>query len=150
MMKRLLAVWHARNLEFVRDRGTLIFSLLLPIALVVGMSFVFGGKRAAAVQGGRARGRRRHGGPSVPERAVRRLRARSPTEADAIRKVSRHSLDLLVDVHDPGALLGEPSSPKGYIVEKLLLQADRTRAAAACDGRRRSATSTGCSPAFSA
>src|SRR6185312_17543887 len=43
MMRRLFAVWHARNLEFVRDRGTLIFTLLLPIMLVVGMSFVFGG-----------------------------------------------------------------------------------------------------------
>src|SRR5216117_1844236 len=34
----------ARNLEFVRDRRTLIFALLMPIALVVGMSFIFGGK----------------------------------------------------------------------------------------------------------
>src|SRR6185369_9556069 len=47
VIKRLLAVWHARNLEFVRDRGTLIFTLVLPIALVVGMSFVFGGKERA-------------------------------------------------------------------------------------------------------
>ena len=43
MIKRLLAVLHARNLEFVRDRGTLLFTLLLPIMLVVGMGFVFGG-----------------------------------------------------------------------------------------------------------
>ena len=43
MIKRLLAVWHARNLEFLRDRGTLIFTLLLPIMLVVGMGLVFGG-----------------------------------------------------------------------------------------------------------
>ena len=32
MMKRLLAVWHARNLEFVRDRGTFLFTLILPVA----------------------------------------------------------------------------------------------------------------------
>ena len=43
MMRRLLATWHARNLEFARDRGTLLFTLVLPIALVVGMGFVFGG-----------------------------------------------------------------------------------------------------------
>jgi len=42
-MQRLLAVWHARNLEFVRDRSTLLFTLVVPIALVVGMSIVFGG-----------------------------------------------------------------------------------------------------------
>jgi ABC-2 type transport system permease protein len=44
MIKRLATVWHARNLEFVRDRSTMIFTLLLPIMLVVGMGFVFGGK----------------------------------------------------------------------------------------------------------
>jgi len=43
MIRRLLVVWHARNLEFIRDRATLIFTLLLPISLVVGMGFVFGG-----------------------------------------------------------------------------------------------------------
>jgi ABC-type multidrug transport system permease subunit len=42
--KRLGAVWHARNLEFVRDRATMIFTLLLPVMLVIGMGFVFGGK----------------------------------------------------------------------------------------------------------
>ena len=44
MMKRLVAVWHARNLEFLRDRSTLIFSIVLPLALIVGMSFVLGGE----------------------------------------------------------------------------------------------------------
>ena len=43
MIKRLLAVWHARNLEFLRDRPTLLFTLLLPLGVVIGMGFVFGG-----------------------------------------------------------------------------------------------------------
>ncbi len=44
MMKTtLLAVWHARNLEFLRDRPTLIFTLLLPVGVVIGMGFIFGG-----------------------------------------------------------------------------------------------------------
>ena len=42
-MHRLLAILHARNLEFLRDRSTLIFTLLLPVLLVIGMGFVFGG-----------------------------------------------------------------------------------------------------------
>ena len=33
--RRLLAVWHARNLEFLRDRSTLVFNFLFPLALVV-------------------------------------------------------------------------------------------------------------------
>ncbi len=63
MMARLLAVWHARNLEFVRDRPTLIFTLLLPVMLVIGMSFVFGGPERplfkVGVLGQRASTRRR-------------------------------------------------------------------------------------------
>ena len=43
MIRRLLSVLHARNLEFLRDRGTLVFTLLLPVMLVIGMGFVFGG-----------------------------------------------------------------------------------------------------------
>ncbi|MBV8784557.1 MAG: ABC transporter permease, partial [Gammaproteobacteria bacterium] len=43
MIRRLLAVLHARNLEFLRDRSTLLFTLLLPVMLVIGMGFVFGG-----------------------------------------------------------------------------------------------------------
>ena len=33
MMQRLLAVLHARNLEFLRDRSTLTFTLVLPVLL---------------------------------------------------------------------------------------------------------------------
>ncbi len=42
----------------------------------------------------------------------------------AQHKVARHSLDLLVDVKSPVHYWVNPSSPKGYITEKLLLQAD--------------------------
>jgi hypothetical protein len=43
MIRRLLAVFYARNLEFLRDRTTVIWNFLFPIALVVGMGLVFGG-----------------------------------------------------------------------------------------------------------
>ena len=43
MIQRMLSVLHARNLEFLRDRGTLIFTILLPVMVVIGMGFVFGG-----------------------------------------------------------------------------------------------------------
>ena len=44
---RLLAVWHARNLEFLRDRSTLIFNFLFPLALVVAFAVIFGGQPRA-------------------------------------------------------------------------------------------------------
>lgn len=123
MMKRLFAVWHARNLEFVRDRGTMIFVLVLPIALIVGMSFVFGGGERPLFKVGvltQTIDAKAH--PFLSERFTDFVPVTD--EADAIRKVSRHSLDLLVDVKPPVRYWVNPTSPKGYITEKLLLQSD--------------------------
>jgi ABC-2 type transport system permease protein len=124
MMKRLLAVWHARNLEFVRDRSTLIFTIVLPIALVIGMSFVFGGRERplfkVGVLGGQVQAQSH---PFLRERFVDFVP--QPNERDAIRKVARHDVDLLLDVRKPARYWVNTTSPKGYIVEKLLLESDR-------------------------
>jgi len=123
MIKRLLSVWHARNLEFIRDRSTMIFVLFLPIALIVGMSFVFGGKERPLFKVGvLAEKVTVAAHPFLKERFVEFVPVTN--EADAIHKVSRHSLDLLIDVKAPVRYWVNPSSPKGYIVEKLVLQSD--------------------------
>jgi ABC-type multidrug transport system permease subunit len=124
VIRRLLAVWHARNLEFLRDRGSLIFTLLLPILMIVGMSFVFGGPERALFKVavltddlGSVRD------PFMSERFVDFI----PVDdlAAASRKVARHQFDLLIDFR-PGATRYwvNADSPKGYVVERLLLQAD--------------------------
>ncbi len=74
VMKRLFAVWHARNLEFFRDRGTMIFVLFLPVALIVGMSFVFGGGERPLFKVGVVAAGDRCEGASVSERALHRVR----------------------------------------------------------------------------
>lgn len=125
MIKRLLAVWHARNLEFVRDRSTLFFTIIMPIALIVGMSFVFGGKERPLFKVGvLATTVQKDAHPFLSERFIDFVAVSD--EADAIRKVSRHDLDLLVDVKSPVRYWVNPSSPKGYIIEKLMLESDRT------------------------
>src|SRR5262249_53828912 len=124
VIRRLLSVWHARNLEFVRDRGTLIFTILLPIALVVGMSFVFGnGERALFKVGVIAQDPHTAAHPFLKEQYVEFIAVQD--EADAIHKVSRHQLDLLLDLEGTPRYWVNTSSPKGYIVEKLLIAADR-------------------------
>lgn len=40
-MKRFFALLNARNKEFVRDRGSLTWSLLFPFLIVIGFSFAF-------------------------------------------------------------------------------------------------------------
>jgi ABC-type multidrug transport system permease subunit len=45
-------------------------------------------------------------------------------EADAVKKVARHQIDLLLDLRAAPRYWVNTDSPKGYIVEKLLLESD--------------------------
>ena len=45
MLRRIYAIFRSRNREFVRDRASLAWNLLLPVALVFGLSFAFDGQR---------------------------------------------------------------------------------------------------------
>ena len=45
MLKRIFAIFVARNREFIRDRSSLSWNLLLPVALVFGLSYAFDGQR---------------------------------------------------------------------------------------------------------
>jgi ABC-type multidrug transport system permease subunit len=122
-MRRLLATWHARNLEFVRDRGTLLFTLVVPIALVVGMGIVFGGPERPLFKVGVLTSQLAAERDSfLHERYVGFVPVTD--QADAIRKVGRHQLDLLLDPRSGDHYWVNTDSPKGYIVEKLLLAAD--------------------------
>jgi ABC-2 type transport system permease protein len=124
MMRRVAAVWHARNLEFFRDRGTFIFSLLLPIALVVGMSFVFGsGDRAVFKIGVLSATENAWQHPFAAERYVDFVYLAE--DSNAVYKVERHQLDLLIRAGNPLRYWVNDDSPKGYIAERLLLVTDQ-------------------------
>jgi ABC-2 type transport system permease protein len=123
VMRRLLSVFHARNLEFLRDRGTLIFTLLLPIMLVVGMSFVFGGpQRPLFKVGVLGEPVERNAHPFLAERYVQFV----PLDAqdDALRKLTHQQIDLLVDFHGTTRYWVNTDSPKGYVIERLLQAAE--------------------------
>ncbi len=120
MIRRLLSVLHARNLEFLRDRSTLLFTLLLPVMLVIGLSFVFGGPERPLFKVGVLSARLdREAHPFLHERYVDFIAL--PQEALALRKLTHQQVDLLVDLHAPVRYWVNTDSPKGYIVEKLLL-----------------------------
>jgi ABC-2 type transport system permease protein len=124
MTRRLLAIWHARNLEFLRDRATLIFTLLLPISLVVGMGFVFGGPARPIFKVGvvtsAAIDTSSH--PFLQERYIDFVPITNATVG--VPKISHQQIDLLLDLQSsPPRYWVNTDSPKGYIVEKLLLAA---------------------------
>lgn len=125
MMKRLVAVLHARNLEFLRDRATLAWNIVLPVALVIGLAVIFGGPERGLFKVGVL-----HAGEQIEETAHPFLRTHyveffsAHGEADAVRKVSRHQMDVLLDLRATPRYWVNTDSPKGYIVEKLLLESD--------------------------
>lgn len=127
-MKRFLAVFHARNKEFVRDRASLGWSLFFPILLVFGFAFIFGGDGQdvfkVAVLGGLppVEARAEVGAPQFFETQHVRFVPVDDLD-DALRRVGQHRFDLLLD---PGESTGRPrywinsSSAKGYLVERIL------------------------------
>ncbi|MGH8250001.1 MAG: ABC transporter permease [Steroidobacteraceae bacterium] len=123
-LRRLFAVWHARNLEFLRDRSTLVFNLLFPMALVVAFAVIFGGesrslfKIGVMAPPGVALDGRLH--PFLGTRHVDFLAVDPAKLRDEIRKVERHQLHLLLDLRSGTRYWVNTDSPQGYLAEKLL------------------------------
>ncbi len=122
MLRRIYAIFVSRNREFVRDRSSLAWNLLLPVALVFGLSFAFDGQRdeytVGVLQDEDVVDTSSH--PFLETRYVRFVPYDELDEA--LRKVERHQLDLLVDVGPPTRYWVNPTAPKGYFVEFALLQ----------------------------
>jgi ABC-type multidrug transport system permease subunit len=127
MLHRIFAIFSARNREFLRDRGTLAWNLVLPVALMFGLSFAFSGDgrdqyTVAVLQPSSDIDTAQH--PFLDTRFVEFVAISD--ESDALRKVERHQIDLLVQFEGDHRYWINTDSPKGYFAERLLLQADST------------------------
>ena len=123
MLRRIYAIFLSRNREFLRDRASLSWNLLLPVALVFGLSFAFDGQRDEYTVGVLQDGTEIETS-SHPFLETRYIRFVPYDDLDvALRKVERHQLDLLVDTGPPTRYWVNPTAPKGYFVEFALLQA---------------------------
>ena len=125
MFGRIYAVFSARNLEFMRDRGTLAWNIVLPVALMFGLSFVFSGDgrdqfTVGVLQDSPAIDTSVH--PFLETRYVEFVPLSD--ETSAFRKIERHQLDLLVRFDDPPRYWINPDSPRGYFAERILRDAD--------------------------
>ena len=124
MLQRIYAIFQGRNREFMRDRASFAWNLLLPVALVFGLAFVFSGDRdvytVAVLQEGGAIDSTQH--PFLEMRYIRFV----PTDDldGALRKVSRHQLDLLVEFGHAPRYWINPDSTKGHFAEIALLQSE--------------------------
>jgi ABC-type multidrug transport system permease subunit len=122
MLKRIYAIFRARNREFVRDRGTMAWNLILPVMLMFGLSFIFSADRPVYVVG-------------VLQSAAEIDVAVHPflqtryidfvvinDEEAGFSRIARHQLDLLVQFEGRQQYWINPDSRKGYFVELALLE----------------------------
>ena len=123
MLNRIYAIFQARNREFMRDRGTLAWNLILPVALMFGLSFAFSNERDAYTVGVLQESEEID--PSGHDfLATNYINFVAYDDVDlALRKIGRHQLDLLVEFGEEPKYWVNPDSPKGYFAEIALLHA---------------------------
>lgn len=125
MIKRILAIFRARNLEFMRDRSAMGWNIVLPVVLMFGLSFIFGGADRTEFTVGVLQPEadlNTHQHPFFDTRYIRFVVVND--EDVGIRKIARHQLDLLVQLDHRQRYWVNPSSPKGYFAEFALLQSE--------------------------
>lgn len=119
-LKRIGALFYARNLEFVRDRAALIWNLAFPLLLVLGFTLIFSGPPKPLVQMGVVG---EQPATYAPLRAVPLLKIIPYDEEEKGRlKVRHHQLDLLLSP-GTGRYWINPDAPQGAMAEYLLRQA---------------------------
>ncbi len=115
-LKRLLAVFLARNKEFLRDRAAMGWNLVFPVLIVAGFAFAFTGEPTPLYRVGVF-----GSNPGNGFFATDHVQFIAMDElAPAITKVERHQVDLLLDTASRRYWVNE-SSPRGYVLEKILL-----------------------------
>jgi ABC-2 type transport system permease protein len=119
-MKKFLAILHARNMEFIRDKSSLGWNILFPLLLVLGFAFVFSGEPKdlykVGVMGDTAALTRTDAGffrtkyiQFIPMDNLEK----------GIDKIEHFQLDMLVDLRQDRRYWVNGNSPNGYILERV-------------------------------
>src|SRR5512143_3103724 len=120
-MKRFLAILHARNMEFLRDRSTLGWSVVFPVLLVLGFAFVFSGEPKPMFKVGVLGDAASVSGPAASFFKLKYIQfVPFAEEEKAIDKVEHVRRDMLVDVRGGRRYWINENSPNGAVLERLL------------------------------
>jgi ABC-type multidrug transport system permease subunit len=122
MWNRIYALFVARNLEFMRDRSALAWSVLLPVLIIFVFAYAFTEENPEKFKVGLISASA-PAGPAARFAKTRYIRfIEFDDAAGNLHKVERHQVDLLFDPGS-GRYWINQTSPGGYIVEKLLVAA---------------------------
>jgi ABC-2 type transport system permease protein len=116
-MKRFLAVFFARNLEFFRDRGTFFWNILFPVFLIFGFAFAFSGKNNVAYKIGTI-GKVNESIEFSRFKYIQFINYESMQTA--ISKLTHHEIDMILDMKENNYYINSDDQ-KGYIIERMLL-----------------------------
>jgi ABC-2 type transport system permease protein len=120
-MKRFWAIFVARNLEFFRDRSTLIWNIALPVLLVFGFAFAFPGDGGSTYKIGTYGEAPATGSPGdVAFLHYKYLRFVPYGELSTpLDRLAHHQLDMVLDFAKGEYYVNESSS-NGYVLERML------------------------------
>ncbi|MDO8990941.1 MAG: ABC transporter permease [Sideroxyarcus sp.] len=120
-MKKFLAVLHARNMEFLRDRSALAWNLAMPFLLVFGLAFTFSGSSKDIYKIGIVGGMEKLHNVAPALQSTQHLQFIPYDDLQAaINKVKHHQMDMLIDVGSSPKYWVNSSSPNGYLLERIV------------------------------
>jgi len=111
---------HARNMEFVRDKGALFWNLIFPVFLVFVFSFAFSGRDEALFKVG-VIGELSTEDTFSSQSFVEVIPYQDVEEA--FNRIRHHQIDMLIDFRE-GEYYINDDSPKGDAAESMLLNSD--------------------------
>ena len=124
MWRRILAILHARNREFYRDRAGLGWNIIMPVVFVFGFALIFSGEPQDLFKVGILTKQKQVTDIESPFLDTRHIDfIRMDDASDAVTKVERHQLDLLLDTSNAPRYWVNEHSQKGYLSERLMLAA---------------------------
>lgn len=117
---RFLALFRARNIEFFRDRSALGWNIAFPVLVIFGFAFAFGGGDQDIFKVGVHPSTER--GASASEFfETRYIQFIEMPDLDlALAKLRRHQIDMVVEQNRGLRYWINETSPKGYLLEKIL------------------------------
>lgn len=117
--QRFLAMLSTRNKEFLRDRSSVSWNIVMPVLIVLGFAFTFTGKFTDQYKVGIANAQA-HNPALAAFQQTRYIEFIHVSDLNtAIVKVERHQLDMLIDAASDRYWINN-ESPKGYLVEKIM------------------------------
>ncbi len=120
MLKRMWHLFYARNLEFLRDRDSMVWALVFPFLLLMGLYFVFGQNTTPPAVKIGISGREQATWVERFQKLSQVQVVALSTPKEAQQKLAHHGVDLWLDTDpDPPQYHISETAPKGYLAERL-------------------------------